>query len=59
MTVNGEGSTGDSKMKNCKVVVSRDGPYLVSGNLPLAEKIIVSDIEGTPVKWEEGRHHPD
>lgn len=59
MTVNGEGSTGDSKMKNCKVVVSRDGPYLVSGNLPLAEKIIVSDIEGTPVKWEEGRHYPD
>ena len=59
MTVYVEGSTGDSKMKNCKVVVSRDGLYLVSGNLSLAEKIIVSDIEDTPIKWEEGRHYPD
>ena len=59
MTKNGEYSIEDSRMKNCKVVVSRDGPYLVSGNLPVAEKIIVSDVEGNPVKWGEGRHYPD
>jgi CDGSH-type Zn-finger protein len=48
-----------SKKKNCKVVVVKNGPYLVSGNLPLAKESIVSDSEGYPVEWSSGDHYPD
>jgi CDGSH-type Zn-finger protein len=44
---------------NCKVVVAKNGPYLVSGSLPLDEEMIVSDSEGHPVKWSRGHHYPD
>jgi CDGSH-type Zn-finger protein len=44
---------------NCKVVVTKNGPYLVSGSLPLDEEMIVSDNEGQPVKWSRGHHYPD
>ena len=29
-----------------RVVVSKDGPYLVVGSVPLAEQIIATDTEG-------------
>jgi CDGSH-type Zn-finger protein len=44
---------------NCKVVLTKNGPYLVSGSLPLDEEMIVSDNEGQPVKWSRGHHYPD
>jgi len=44
---------------NCKVVVTKNGPYLVSGSLPLDEEMIVSDSEGHPVRWSRGHHYPD
>jgi CDGSH-type Zn-finger protein len=37
-----------------KVVVSKNGPYLVSGNIPLYREIIVRDSEGVPINWKEG-----
>ena len=37
-----------------KVVVSKDGPYLVSGGVPLATEIVVADREGMPLKWKKG-----
>ena len=42
-------------MAKRKVVVSKDGPYLVSGGVPLATEIVVSDREGMPLKWKKGR----
>jgi len=44
---------------DCKVVVTRNGPYLVSGSLPLAQEIIMSDSDGQPVKWSRGHRYPD
>lgn len=38
--------------KQKKVEVSLDGPYLVSGSVPLEEEQIVVDKEGTPLKWK-------
>lgn len=35
--------------------VSKDGPYLVSGDLPLAEATIGANAEGESIRWEEGR----
>jgi hypothetical protein len=33
-----------------KITVSKDGPYLVSGNLPLSKVIIGTHAEGEPVR---------
>lgn len=41
-----------------KVVVTKDGPYLVSGNIPLAKENIMVDGEGYPVKWAKGTKYP-
>ena len=42
-----------------KIVVSKDGPYLVSGKLPLAKEIIVCARSGEPVEWKKGDKFPD
>ncbi len=44
----------ENQKRGCMVVVSRDGPYLVSGGLPLAKEIILGDDEGNSVKWGKG-----
>jgi CDGSH-type Zn-finger protein len=41
-----------------KIIVSKDGPYLVSGNLPLEKEISVCDGNGIPVKWKKGEKYP-
>jgi CDGSH-type Zn-finger protein len=41
-----------SKTK-ARVVVSKDGPYLVLGNVPLSKQTIVTDAEGGSEAWEE------
>jgi CDGSH-type Zn-finger protein len=37
------------------VVVSKDGPYIVSGKAPIAEEIIGANAEGDSIKWQRGR----
>jgi CDGSH-type Zn-finger protein len=41
-----------------RVVVSRNGPYLVSGAVPLARQTIVSDKAGGSQEWREGQAFP-
>jgi len=41
-----------------KVSIKKDGPYLVSGGLPLKKEIIVSDDQGYSVGWEKGEDFP-
>ncbi len=41
-----------------KVRIETNGPYHVSGGVPLSEQIIITDEEGHPVKWEEGKRYP-
>jgi CDGSH-type Zn-finger protein len=45
-------------MKKGKIVVSKNGPYLVSGNLPLAREIAKVGSEGEPETWAKGRKYP-
>jgi|SRR5271157_653919 len=42
----------------CEIKVSRDGPYLVSGKLPISEQIIFVNEEGVPVEWHSGKKYP-
>ena len=41
-----------------KVVVCKDGPYLVSGGVPLARQTIVADREGNSEAWRESDSFP-
>jgi CDGSH-type Zn-finger protein len=37
------------------VVISKDGPYVVSGDAPLTEEIIGANAKGESVEWQRGR----
>jgi hypothetical protein len=37
-----------------KIEVIKNGPYMVSGGLPLKKEIIITDDEHCPVKWRIG-----
>ena len=41
-----------------KVVVTKDGPYMVSGSVPLAKQTIVSDAAGDSQEWRAGEALP-
>jgi len=40
------------------IKVSKDGPYLVSGSVPLSTQTMVPDREGYPKRWQEGESFP-
>ena len=44
--------------KKGKIVVTKDGPYLVSGGLPLCTEISIAGEEGEPERWEKGKAYP-
>ena len=44
-----------SASKQVSVVVSRDGPYIVSGDAPLSEEIIGANTGGESIKWQRGK----
>lgn len=43
---------------NAKIVVSENGPYIVTGELPMALQTIEPDREGMSWNWVEGRGFP-
>ncbi len=48
-------TTHDTGAVGMKVVVSKDGPYVVSGDVPLSVQVIRPNAEGFSWDWEEGR----
>ena len=38
-----------------KIVITKDGPYRVSGNVPLTLQVITSDKEGFSWDWKQGK----
>ncbi len=48
-----------SEKKSRKVVVSENGPYLVSEKLPLTKEIITVGKEGEPETWTKGQEYPN
>lgn len=41
-----------------KIVVSKNGPYVVSGNMPLNKEISKVGAEGEPEQWVKGKQYP-
>jgi len=48
-------STGKSDFK---VLISKDGPYLVSGGLSLGKEIVIIGQDGQPETWQAGESYP-
>lgn len=44
--------------KNQKVSITKDGPYLVSGNIPLAKERSIIGKSGEPEEWKKGKEYP-
>lgn len=44
--------------KETKVMITKDGPYMVSGSLPINKQIIGIGKEGEPEKWTNGKKYP-
>jgi CDGSH-type Zn-finger protein len=41
-----------------RVSVTQDGPYVVTGNIPLAKQIIATNADGESERWTQGDHFP-
>jgi CDGSH-type Zn-finger protein len=47
-----------SEQPNAKIQITKDGPYLVSGDLPLSEQWIVTNAGGESLEYREGKKYP-
>jgi len=47
-----------NEQPNMKIQVTKDGPYLVSGDLPLSEQWIATNAEGESLDYREGKKYP-
>ena len=47
-----------SEPSNAKIEITQNGPYLVTGGLPLSEQWIVTNAEGDSLDYREGKKHP-
>jgi len=45
-------------VRNAKIKVTKDGPYLVTGGIPLLRMIIETDSYGDPWRWREVERYP-
>jgi CDGSH-type Zn-finger protein len=43
--------------KELKIKVSKNGPYLISGPLPITKQTIDTDSKGVPDKWQTGTRY--
>jgi CDGSH-type Zn-finger protein len=41
-----------------KIKVNKNGPYLVSGNIPLQKQVIIADSDGTATEWQPSTKYP-
>jgi CDGSH-type Zn-finger protein len=49
----------DSLKRKQRIKVTKDGPYIVSGSVPLARERVVIGSDGEPAKWEKGPSYPE
>ena len=47
-----------NKVMGAKVQISKNGPYIVSGDVPLSKEIIGVNASGESIKWEQGQEYP-
>ncbi len=45
--------------KEERIAIVEDGPYMVSGSVPLAKEIAIRDKKNVPAEWKLGEKYPD
>jgi CDGSH-type Zn-finger protein len=53
------GESDKPKKAEPKIRIVKNGPYLVTGGVPLGTEVIVSNRFGYGLRWEKGRDYPD
>lgn len=48
-----------NKENKRRIKVTKDGPYIVTGSIPLAQEIMVMGSDGEPARWKKGISYPD
>ena len=51
-------SEAENTSSRGRITVSRNGPYHVSGRVPMYKQTIIADHEGTANEWQEGDMYP-
>jgi len=46
------------KVKGMRVTVTKDGPYIVSGGVPMSKQVIGTDAKGASMEWVDGEAFP-
>jgi CDGSH-type Zn-finger protein len=41
-----------------KIKVTKNGPYIVSGGLPIQKQVIIADSDGTATEWQQSTKYP-
>jgi len=54
----GKQTGNETSSERFKIKVSENGPYLVSGGIPLSQQIIGTDAEGYSYEWRTGIKYP-
>jgi CDGSH-type Zn-finger protein len=49
---------GTGKKEKGRIQVTKNGPYLVTGGIPLSKQILVCDRRGNSIGWREGEKFP-
>ena len=47
----------DNNIVAAKIQISKNGPYIVIGRVPIYEQIVVCDADGTSVEWRKGKQY--
>jgi CDGSH-type Zn-finger protein len=50
---------GQVKKKDERIEIVKDGPYIVSGNVPLSKENAIRDKRNIPADWKLGEKYPD
>ena len=48
----------DATSNKYKIKVKFNGPYVVTGGVPLLDLTMETDEQGLSVHWKEGHHYP-
>jgi len=49
---------GAGKKDKGRIQVTKNGPYMVTGSIPLVKQILVCDGKGNSIGWKEGERYP-
>lgn len=47
-----------AEKKEPSIKVTENGPYIIRGNIPVMEQVVVDDGNGEPLTWKEGERFP-